>query len=405
MTIHARQFTTSGRSQPWWYAALNWITAVVPAGRFDASAWMQAAVDVVGEEPAPDVREAFEALVRSVEADSGFGAIGKIAAREDCIRKLLEHLKTRPVARAGALDEPASMPEPIYVLGWMRSGTTALHRLLCADPDHWYAHHYETMFPVPPSARGADPRRDQVTAVLAELGRVSPHYQAIHPMHAGNPEECVNLFTHSFRTPQFAVQYRVPSYLRWLQAQDPNIAYGRYVEELGILRRRRGGGNRMVLKDPVHMGYLPALLQRFPTAKFVFIHRDPVDVFSSMSSMYAYTRAIFSRDVDPKSIGPELFDDPLLDAHAAGLECCDALGAGRVAHVRHLDLHADPVAAARAIYGTLGIEWSASTESSVRAHAAKPRQEHQHDHTPEAFGLRPAAMRERLRAYCERFDL
>lgn len=405
MSIHARQFTTSGRSQPWWYAALNWISKLVPAGSFDASAWMRAAVDVVGEEPAPDVREAFEALVRSLEPDGALGAIGKIAAREDCIRKLLEHLKTRPVTRAGALESPASMPAPIYVLGWMRSGTTALHRLLCADPDHWYAHHYETMFPVPPSGQGPDPRRDQIAAVLGELGRVSPHFQAIHPMQADNPEECVNLFTHSFRTPQFAVQYRVPSYLRWLQAQDPAIAYGRYVEELGILRRHRGGGERMVLKDPAHLGYLPALLEQFPTAKFVFIHRDPVDVFSSMSSMYAYTRAIFSRDVDPKRIGPELFDEPVLDAHAEGLACCDALDAGRVAHVRHLDFRADPIAALRAIYETLGIEWKAPTEASMRLHAAKPRPRHKHDHKPEAFGLRPAAVRERLRSYCERFDL
>lgn len=405
MTIHARQFTTSGQSQPWWYAALNWLTTLVPAGSFDASAWMRAAVDGVGEEPAPDVREAFVALLRSLEADSALGPIGRIAAREDCLRKLLEHLKTRPLTREGALESPASMPAPIYVLGWMRSGTTALHRLLCADPEHWYAHHYETMFPVPPSGRGPDPRRDQVGAVLAELGRVSPHFQAIHPMHADNPEECVNLFTHAFRTPQFAVQYRVPSYLRWLQTQDPSIAYGRYAEELGILRRHRGGGERMVLKDPAHLGYLPALLERFPAAKFVFIHRDPVEVFSSMSSMYAYTRAIFSRDVDPARIGPELFDDPVLDAHAAGLACCDGLEAGRVAHVRHTDFCADPIAATLAIYETLGIEWKAQTDVSLRAHVAKPRQKHKHDHAPEAFGLRPGAMRERLRAYCERFDL
>ncbi|MGH1347398.1 MAG: sulfotransferase family protein [Nannocystales bacterium] len=405
MTIHARQFTTSARTQPWWYAALNTISAILPAGKFDASAWVRAAVDAAGEEPEADVRDAFESLVHSLEADSGLGVIGKVAAREDCTRRLLEHLKARPVVRAAQLDAPASMPSPIYVLGWMRSGTTALHQLLAADPEHWSPRHYETMFPVSTHAGAEDPRWEQVAAVLAELRRVSPNYQAIHPMRPDNPEECLNLFAHSFRTPQFAVQFRVPSYLRWLQGQDPNIAYGRYVEELGILRRRRGGGSRMVLKDPTHIGYLPALLERFPSAKFVFIHRDPVDVFSSMSSMYAYTRAIFSRDIDPKTIGPELFDDPLLDAHAAGVACCDSLGAGRVAHVRHQDFCADPVASARAVYETLDIGWSAPGEAAVREHAARPRPDHKHEHSPEAFGLRPAAMRERLADYCERFDL
>lgn len=405
MTIHARQFTTSRRSQPWWYAALHSVAAVLPARSYDPTVWMEAAIDVAGEPPEPDVRDAFEALLHSLEADGQLGAVGMLAARSECTRALVQHLGTRPFVRAGTFDEPDAMPPPIYVLGWMRSGTTALHRLLAADPDHWCPRHYETMFPAPPRGWGEDPRRDRVAEVLEDLRRVSPHYQAIHPMHPDNPEECRNLFMHAFRTRQFAVQYRVPSYVRWLRAQDPRIAYQRYVEELGILRRHRGGGERMLLKDPAHMGALPALLERFPSAKFVFIHRDPVEVFSSMSSMYAYTRAIFCPDVDPRTIGPELFDDPLLDAHAAGLAACDGLPTGSVAHVRHLDLRADPVAVVRGVYETLGLEWKASCEAALRAHTAAPRCSHRHDHSPRAFGLRPAAIRERLASYCERFDL
>lgn len=403
MTVHARQFTTSGRTQPRWYAVLNWATARMPAGSFDPAAWMRGAIDAVGVEPEPEVRAAFEALVHALEADSAFGPIGRIAAQQDCQRKLSEHLKARALVNAGKVQAADDMPDPIYVLGWMRSGTTALHRLLAADPAHWWPHHYETMFCVPPE--GSDDRPAQTGAVLAELERVSPHYQAIHPMQPYNPEECVNLFTHVFRTPQYAVQYRVPSYLKWLAAQDPAIAYGQYAQELGILRHHRGGGERMLLKDPTHMGFLPALLERFPRAKFVFIHRDPVEVFSSMSSMYAYTRAIFTRDVDPTAIGPELFDDPLLDAHADGLAVCDSLEPGRVAHVRHVDLRKDPVAAARTIYETLNFPFTEASGAGMREYVAKPKVRHKHEHTPAAFGLRPEAMRERLADYIERFDL
>jgi len=403
MTVHARQFTTSGRSQPWWYAAINWVSGALPPGSFDPSEWIAAAVDKVGEEPTGDVREAFEALVQSAEAEGGFGRIGRIAAREDCIRKLLEHLRGRVWVREGKVQPHTDMPDPIYVLGWMRSGTTALHRLLAADPDNWWPRHYETMFSVAPG--GEDDRPARTQAVLDELARVSPHFQAIHPMQPHNPEECVNLFTHVFRTPQYAVQYRVPSYLQWLEGQDPAVAYGRYVEELGMIRHHRGGGERMVLKDPTHMGFLPAILALFPRAKFVFIHRDPVEVFSSMSSMYAYTRAIFSRDVDPTAIGPELFDTPLLKAHADGLACCDGLEPGRVAHIRHLDLRADPVGTMRTLYDTLQLPWTEQAEAGFETHAAKPRQRHKHEHTPEAFGLVPGAMRERLADYLDRFDL
>lgn len=403
MAVYARQFTTPAGTQPRWFAALNRATQGVPICRANAAAWMRGAVDAAGVEPAPDVREAFEALVQSIEADAALGMIGRLAARKDSRRKLSQHLHARALVEAGQLEAPLDMPEPIYLLGWMRSGTTALHRLLAADPDNWWPHHYETMFCVPP--RAEDDRAAKTAAVLAELKLYSPHYQAIHPMQPGNPEECVNLFTHVFRTPQFAVQYRVPSYLKWLAAQDASVAYGRYVEELGILRYHRGGGKRMVLKDPTHMGFLPALLERLPRAKFVFIHRDPVEVFSSMSSMYAYTRAIFTRDVDPRAIGPELFDDPLLGAHAQGLAVCDGLGPGRVAHVRHVDVRADPVAAARAIYETLGLPFSEAAEQGMRRHVARRPAAHHHEHTPNAFGLRPEAVRERLADYIERFDL
>lgn len=403
MTVHAPQFTTPAKTQPWWFAALNWVTQPLPAGSFDAARWVRAEIDRVGEAPADDVWRAFEALVASLESDAQLGSIGRIAAKQDCQRKLAVHLRQRVHVREGHVQAPGDMPPPIYILGWMRSGTTALHRLLAADPDNWWPRHYETMFAAPPA--GDDDRPARTQAVLDELGRISPHYQAIHPMAPRNPEECVNLFTHAFRTPQYAVQYRVPGYLRWLAEQDPGIAYDRYVEGLGVLRHHRGGGQRMVLKDPTHMAFLPSILERFPAAKFVFIHRDPVEVFSSMSSMYAYTRAMFTRHVDPLAIGPELFDEPLLQAHADGLAWCDAAEPGVVAHVRHEDLRRDAPGEVERIYATLGLSWSPAVAAGVRDHVAAPKPRHAHEHAPEAFGLRPGAIRERLRDYLQRFGL
>jgi omega-hydroxy-beta-dihydromenaquinone-9 sulfotransferase len=37
------------------------------------------------------------------------------------------------------------------------------------------------------------------------------------------------------------------------------------------------GGKPLILKSPVHIGRLPILLSLFPRARFVFVHRDPVD--------------------------------------------------------------------------------------------------------------------------------
>jgi len=53
----------------------------------------------------------------------------------------------------------------------------------------------------------------------------------------------------------------------------------------------------------------------------------------------------------------------------------------------------------------LGLSWSPAVAAGVRDHVAAPKPRHAHEHAPEAFGLRPGAIRERLRDYLQRFGL
>ncbi|MEM6294192.1 MAG: sulfotransferase [Myxococcota bacterium] len=402
MTLQAAQFTTARASQPGWYGWINRALGWLPSRRLDAQQWIARAEAAIGGTVDPSVVQACEALVASLEADASLSLLGRVGAASDTQRMLQTHLQVQAALQAGACVEASALPNPVYVLGWMRSGTTALHRMLAVDDASWAPMHHEALFPVAPA--GADDRPARVEKVLADLARVSPHYQAIHRMAPNEAEECRNLFMHAMRTLQFSVQYRIPGYEAWLATQDPRVAYGHYIDQLRLLRHHRPTGTRMLLKDPMHLGHVDVLLERFPGAKFVFIHRDPVRVLSSMSSMYAYTRAIFSDRVDPTTIGPELFDASLLDAHAFALAQCDALPSGRVVHVRHADLREDPAGVAERIYGDLDLPWTPELGDAM---ASKIRDEprHAHAHAPEAFGLEPASMRERLAGYCKRFDL
>jgi hypothetical protein len=45
------------------------------------------------------------------------------------------------------------------------------------------------------------------------------------------------------------------------------------------------GDRRLVLKSPVHTARVALLLQLFPDAQFVYIHRDPVTVLQSALNM------------------------------------------------------------------------------------------------------------------------
>lgn len=51
------------------------------------------------------------------------------------------------------------------------------------------------------------------------------------------------------------------------------------------LQYTRGADKRLVLKSPVHTARVKLLLELFPDAQFVYIHRDPYDVFRSAVNM------------------------------------------------------------------------------------------------------------------------
>jgi hypothetical protein len=407
--LRAEQFTTARAVQPWWYRATNRLGRVLPSfgtlstdGLFAKATRQNPGVS----DPAPETRAALDALMRSLREDAALSFSGRIAASMDCGRMAGQHLRIEQTLRQTPAILQTELPPQIFLVGWMRTGTTFVHRLLAQDPDTRTMPYWESMYPVPP-AGGKDDRPEQLARVLKQLESISPNYEAIHPMGACEPEECVALFTNVFRTLQFNVQYRAPGYVEWLQGQDPRIAYGQYRRQLQLLQYHRPHGARFALKDPTHSVFLDAILELFPDALFVFTHRDPATTMSSLCSLYAYTRALFSDDVDPHALGPELMTSYLPSSLERALVTADALPPGRVAHVRHVDVRHDPIATMEKAYRDLGMELSDPARTAMRemldAEARKPRDIH--IHRPEGFGLTTEEVRERLADYCRRFDL
>ncbi|MBW2212717.1 MAG: sulfotransferase [Deltaproteobacteria bacterium] len=259
--LRAEQFTTAGDAQSWWYRGVNAIGRWLPSfGSLSAEAWFEKAKRQnpgVGD-PRPETLAALDALLRSVQEDAELSFSGRIAAQMDCLRMAGQHLRIEQAIRDTPEILDTQIPSPIFLIGWMRTGTTFVHRLLAQDPDTRTMPYWESMYPVPPST-GEDDRAKELARVLKQLEGISPNYEAIHPMGAQEPEECVALFTNIFRTLQYNVQYRVPGYVEWLQGQDPRIAYGQYRQQLQLVQHHRPHGTRFALKD---LRVYPCALQR-----------------------------------------------------------------------------------------------------------------------------------------------
>ena len=226
-------------------------------------------------------------------------------------------------------------------------------------------------------------------------------------MDAHQIDECRALFTNIFRTLQFNVQYRVPSYVDWLLQQDSRIAYQHYRRQLQLIYYHRPFGKRFVLKDPTHTFFVDALVDTFPNARFVFIHRDPVDTLSSICSLHAYARSVFSSDVDAKALGGELPESYMMSMLEPAVAAVDRLPGNRVAHVRSPDLSQDPLGTVAAAYRELGIEFTGDASDAMQGfiRAKRDNKSPRHIHSAEAFGIDPDAIRERFADYYDRFDL
>jgi hypothetical protein len=403
------QFTHSRDAHAWWIRVVNAIGgSFEPVGHPSGDAYWERAqrLNPSAGDPTPETRVALDALTQSLNEDAALNFIGKIAAWIDCSRMAATHLRIEQAFREAPETEQVELPPPVFVLGLFRSGTTILHRLLGEDPDNRTLPHWESFDPVP-TPEGPAPRQRNLARMLRLADLISPNIRAIHPMDEHQTDECRGMFTNVFRTPQFNVQHRVGGYVDWLLEQDPTIAYRHHLRQLQLVHRHRPYGKRFVLKDPTHTFFVDAILEVFPNARFMFIHRDPVATLSSICSLHAYARSVFSSDVDAHAIGAELLDSYMLRLLEPAVAAVDRLPAGRVAHIRAPDLTEDTVGTIAEAYRLLGMELGdeagRAMDEYMRATQAKPSP--RHIHTAEGFGLDPAAIHERFARYCARFDL
>lgn len=403
------QFVDAPRSHRHWIRMVNKAGgSLAPFGRPDADRYWEIAQRRQPDagEPTSNTQAALRALVESLNENAALNFIGRIAARIDCTRIATTHLRVERALRETPDIEGVDLPPPVFVLGLFRSGTTFLHRLLAQDPNSRTLPHWESFDPVH-APEGPRARQRKLTFTLGLADLLSPSVKAIHPMDAHQTDECRALFTNVFRTLQFNVQYRVPGYVEWLLRQDPRIAYRGYRRQLQLIFHHRPHGERLVLKDPTHTFFVDTIVELFPRARFVFIHRDPVDTLSSICSLHAYARSIFSSDVDAKALGRELPGSYVMSRLESAVAAVDRLPVNRVAHVRSPDLGRDPLGTVTQAYHELGMELSeGATDAMQRFIRAKrdtagPR----HIHSAEGFGFDPNAVRERFAGYCDRFDL
>ncbi len=321
-----------------------------------------------------DYTDGLGVLLESYARDAELTPLGAKATRSF----LRGALAARLLSEAGWRSFPGyadiAVRQPIVVTGLPRTGTTALHRLLSADPAHqglelWLA---EAPRPRPPrSAWAGDPVFQHVQAAYARHHLEHPEFMAVHYIAADQVEECWQLLRQSMRSVSFECLAHLPTYSAWLREADWADAYRRHRRNLQLIGLN-DAERRWVLKNPSHLFALDALLAVYPDALVIQTHRAPRVAIASVCSLAARASDGWSA----KFRGPVIGRDQL-SLWASGLERFTAERArhdpARFYDVAYDDFVADPFGAVEAAYRHFGLPLSGAAADAMRSLVAADR--------------------------------
>ncbi len=378
----------------------------------DEEALLRAARRASGLEDygSPSFRPGLARLLQSLEEDAELNLFGRFMARRQIIELLEQRLRLVDWRKREPGIEQGATPRPLFVLGLPRTGTTLLYGLLAEDTAARAPLSWEVDQPHPPPEADTyetDPRIETSEKRFGHVRRLAPGFQAIHPIGALMPQECIVLMAPEFMSMRFEMTFGVWGYQQWMLEQDMGDAYRFHRAFLQHLQWR-GPGGRWVLKSPGHLGTLETLLEVYPDAMIVQTHRDPVRVIPSVASLEVTMRQASSDAVDPARVGHEN-----LTQWKSMLDRCIETRArrpdvdARVLDLAYDEVVGDPMGTIARIYERFGLDLDAESEARMKRYLAEnPRHRHGvHRYDAQTFGLDAKALDEAFADYRARFDV
>ncbi len=244
---------------------------------------------------------------------------------------------------------------PLFVLGYWRSGTTLLQTLLSRDPQFQHLGLYRALFPwhflltekivttltapFVPENRPMDnikvswdaPQEDDMS--LCIMAQVS---------------SCM-LLSHPHDPSQF---------WRALKLDElPPEELKRWKDALMLLVKKQtfASSKRIMMKSPIHTYHIPTLLEMFPDARFLYIHRDPYNVFRSSCHLRR-------RMIDENTLGRSIYQDveeEIISTYRYGFEKYEKdrelIPKGRLHEISFEEMEKDPVRELRTAYEELDL--------------------------------------------------
>jgi omega-hydroxy-beta-dihydromenaquinone-9 sulfotransferase len=267
------------------------------------------------------------------------------------------------------LIDASSLPNgPLIIIGHWRSGSTYLHQLLTYDHNGTVPTNFQTTLPdsflvsekyykpVMKFLMGkkytrpfdniildVDGPQEEEFAILKMCG-LSPLTKLIYP-------DSSRFFLEDFSD----YELNGDVYEEWKNAMTE------FCKKLTLTKPKR-----IVLKNPFHSMRIQTLLRLFPNAKFIHIHRNPLDVIPSTVNMWNIVgrqnimRGKFAKATTENIV--EILDRLLTYIHKCSLD----LPAESYCEIRYENLESDPVTEIKKAYRKLELPFTPEFEEAIK---------------------------------------
>ena len=324
-----------------------------------------------------DYTEPLEILVYSLNKHNKFNPFGKIAFNH----QLKSRLKTRKHLNQLHLSKTFPDPaDPVFVMGLPRSGTTLLFNLLSLDESYRSPQYWEIMnpFPFAKTLKEKDKKIKKVNRDLKIAKTLIPKLKSLHTIRAETPEECEQIATMNVRSFVYLCMADVPEYVDYLKDCNFNSVFEWHKKFFQVLELN-GRPQRWLLKDPSHIGHLPEILHTYPNAKFIHIHRDPIESVGSFCSLTKNIRSAFSKKVSSEDIGATVIDFWMHNLNK-GIEYRKNIPSHNIVDISYQDFIKSPLDNIKNSYVHLGFDMTTKTENDIQEYISQDRNKSMSSH-------------------------
>jgi hypothetical protein len=345
-------------------------------------------------------REALSVLLESFRDDADLTELGSKMSRFFVRNALVARLVSEAAFKQYPQHIDVPIERPIFVTGLPRTGTTAIHRLLTADPSHQGLQLWLAEFPQPRPPRETwqdNPVFRQLDAQFTKAHEEDPDYTGLHYMTADEVEECWQLLRQSLHSVSYETLAHLPTYSRWLAAQDWTKPYRRHRKNLQLIGLNEPE-KRWVLKNPSHLFALDALFATYPDALVVQCHRPAETIMASMCSLAQTTADGWSTTFDGAQIGADA-----METWSRGLERFNTARAkydpAQFCDVDYRELIADPLGTVAGIYRHFGMALTDEAQKAmadIHAESQTGARAPKHKYSLADYGLTVETVKERF---------